>query len=395
VRFRLSFLLLFSLLFSGYPLSATAQPDTTLHIRFSLLTCGPGKEIYSVFGHTAIRIVDSSTGSDWVYNYGTFDGYEENFELKFMRGKLLYYLSREQFLEFMDLYAEDGRLVQEQELLLSNAEKEHIYAAIRENFRPENRAYKYDFFFDNCATRIRDIIPKGLGTGFQYPNVLPGSSVSFRTIINHYLYRDHWTRLGINILLGAKVDKPMSNSDIMFLPDYLRDGVGGATLNGRKIATPAATLLEGQPLPAAKANGAFWVLLAFAVLTIACGLLPGTQRIGLMLQGITLAVSGLLGILILFMWFGTDHQACGPNFNLLWALPTNLAVPFIQKTRRYVYAYIGLFALLLAALLHMTGIQRLPLPELAPVLAILVFIFGTIVRKHKKGFYNGKAQPGK
>jgi hypothetical protein len=371
-------------------LPATAIPDPAAAIRFSLITCGPGEEIYSVFGHTAIRVVDSTTGTDLVYNYGTFDGYEDNFELKFMRGKLLYYLSCERFDEFMELYASDGRWVQEQELLLNDREKMNIYAALRTNYLPENRAYKYDFFFDNCATRIRDIIPKGLGDGFQYPNVLPGNKISFRTIVNHYLYREHWTRLGINILLGTKVDAAMSNSDIMFLPDYLRDGVAGATLKGRKIATAPASLLEAKAATPAGPNGALLTLLAFGGLCIICGLTPALRIPANFLFAAVLVITGLLGILILVMWFGTDHQACGPNLNILWALPTNLLLPFLRKKRRYVYAVIALVLMAISFLLHLLHIQCLPLPELAPILAVLVFIFGKMILEYQKASDHGK-----
>ena len=218
------------------------------HLRISLLTCGPGdEEVWEVFGHTAVRVIDSIHYTDLVFNYGTFE-FGPDFEIQFMRGKLNYCVAVEQFRSFMQEYVEAKRSVEEQVLLLDGNQKEHVYDFLQWNAEPENKYYKYDFFFDNCATRIRDIFPRPevFGKAFHYGHALPdGKRITFRDIINLYFYRDYWTRLGVNILLGSKIDRPMSNADIMFLPDYLRDGVGGATVNGQKIATAPAVILPG------------------------------------------------------------------------------------------------------------------------------------------------------
>jgi hypothetical protein len=363
--------------------SAKGQTDTTTkRLQVSLLTCGTGEEIYSVFGHTAVRIIDSNKGTDIVYNYGTFDGYDENFEMKFMQGKLLYYLSEDNYPDFIDFYGADGRWVDEQVLNIGAAEKEQIRQYMTTNLLPENREYKYDFFFDNCATRIRDIFTRTHGDAFRYPNVLPaGKALSFRDIINRYLSRNVWERFGINILLGSKIDQPMSNSQIMFLPDYLSDGVGGATLNGKPFATKAQRIVDGEK-SVYSPDYSVQIVLYTLLLLLAAGLfIPRLRLLGAFLSNFILILTGLLGVLILVMWFGTDHQGCANNYNLLWALPTNLV--FVFRKRQHKYAAIALLLIFASLLLHLTGIQGLLLPDMVPFLLMLLLIFATAYKKYK------------
>lgn len=351
-------------------------------IQISLLTCGPGQEIYSVFGHTGIRIIDSNSNTDIVYNYGTFDGYDKDFEINFMRGKLLYYLSEERYDEFIALYQDDKRWITEQVLDINDTEKKQIQASLLKNMEPENRAYKYDFFFDNCATRIRDILSKTESRAFKYPKVFaPNQSLTFRDIINRYLANNPWERLGINTLLGSKIDKKMSNSEIMFLPDYLRDGIDGATLNGKKFAQASKEILKGSD-EIQSTNVSLWFVL-YGLLAL---MLVGTFNqqfywLNTIICNLLLIITGLLGVLILFMWFATDHQTCSNNLNLLWALPTNLM--FVFKKQRYKYALIAIILLLLSFLLHIFQIQCLLLPEMLPVLLMLLITYGSIYKKYK------------
>jgi Domain of unknown function (DUF4105) len=256
---------LFVLLFLSVCVSVFAQADTakfpqhlnadTSRLRISLITCGPGDEaVWEVFGHTAIRVIDSNNHLDLVYNYGTFD-YGPGFELQFMRGKLLYSLSVYEFSGFLPEYLIAKRSVEEQVLIMTGRQKKQMYALLNKNAEPANKYYKYDFFFDNCATRIRDVFPRTFGDGYVYGLAIPTTSKeTFRDVINRYFHKAHWTRLGVNILLGSKIDRVMTNSDIMFLPDYLRDGVAGATVGGQKIAMPAKVMLPGEQAATAGLN---------------------------------------------------------------------------------------------------------------------------------------------
>ncbi|XZF15357.1 Lnb N-terminal periplasmic domain-containing protein [Chitinophagaceae bacterium MMS25-I14] len=387
---RISFLFLFLLVIRASVSVAISVPDTANHmppqnqLRISLITCGVGEEIWETFGHTAVRVTDSAAGTDNVYNYGTFNGYEQGFELKFMQGKLLYYVSFYPYSEFVQEYQAAHRKMEEQVLLLNPEQKNQIYDFLKWNALPVNREYKYDFFFDNCSTRIRDIFPKTLGTGFHFGTTLPaGAKITYRDIINRYLYRVHFERVGINILLGSKIDKVMSNEDIMFLPDYLRDGIGGANLNGQPIATKPAMVLEGQENLPAGTNWMLIITIACLVLTAAGLFIPSMKWLGDTMSILLLVITGLLGCLILVMWFGTDHQACQDNFNILWALPTNLLLVFTYKKNRSRYALAAIMLLFISLVLNITGVQRLPLIEMGPLLLSLLCVYGTIYKRSK------------
>lgn len=349
-------------------------------IRVSLLTCGVGHEIYSVFGHTAVRIVDSAAGTDIVYNYGTFDGYEQDFELKFMRGKLLYYLSTDRYDDFISVYSSGGRWVDEQVLLIHDSEKRLIQQYLLYNLLPENRAYKYDFFFDNCATRIRDIFTQTHVAAFVYPKVLPKDyTPSFRDIINQYLAHNPWERFGINILLGSKIDRKMSNTEIMFLPDFLEAAVAGAHLNGRAYVQPARRIVQEQASMVSNDDSIWWVLYGLLMMMVVALLVPRLNFVAEMISNFMLVLTGLLGVLILIMWFATDHQTCAQNFNLLWALPTNLL--FLFRKKRYKYALVAIVFLLLSFVLHLLQVQCLLLPEMIPVFLLLIITYARIYRK--------------
>jgi hypothetical protein len=362
-------------------MGAAAQTDTSTHLRVSLLTVGVGDEIYASFGHTGIRVIDSVNGTDIVYNWGTFDGFQEDFELKFMRGKLLYYASSETFRHFYGAYVEEQRGVEEQEIHLTDGQKRQLQEFLDENLLEENRYYKYDFLYDNCATRLRDVFPKTFGAAFRWGQALPADSkLTFRDEINHYLAPLPWERFGINLLLGAKIDKVMKNEDAMFLPDYLRDGLAGATVNGVAVAGKAERILPPAPAMPPAGNGPFILTLTFAAIVILGSVIPGFNIIGEVAGGALMIVTGLLGCLMLFMWIGTDHQACRSNWNVLWALPTNIIIPFVRREKRSRYALVAMLAILAALALHLLHIQALPLRELWPVLAALLLRFGMIYR---------------
>jgi len=360
---------------------AKAQTDSS-HLRISLLTCGVGEEIWETFGHTGVRIIDSTHGTDIVYNYGTFNGYDKDFEIKFMRGRLLYFVSTDHFSDFMQEYVMAHRKVEEQVFQLTGAQKLAIDSFLLWNTQPDNMYYKYDFYFDNCATRIRDIFPNSV-SGFKFGQTIPaGKRISYRNITDQYLAKRHWERVGIDILLGSAVDKPMTNAGAMFLPDYLRDGLAGATVHGKAVSTAPVTILEGASMESAGVDQPFILMCLIAMLTFAGLCFPQLKVLGNIMSSLLLLVTGLLGILILFMWFGTDHKACQDNFNLLWALPTNVILAFRRRGRSR-YALVGIFLILVSLVLHLLKIQELPLFELGPLLLAMLFIYGTIYRKTK------------
>lgn len=365
-------------------LGSYAQNDSNSHhLRISFLTCGPGDEIWAQFGHNAIRVTDSVAGTDLVYNYGTF-AFGEGFEIQFMRGKLLYYVSAYPYKYFLDEYSEPERRVEEQVLLIGDEEKAQIQAFLVNNAKEENRYYKYDFFFDNCATRLRDILPKVLGDGFQYSSILPeDSKLTFRNIMDEYFYRVHFERVGCNLLLGSPIDAVMSDKDIMFLPDFVRNGLKGATVNGKLVAADPIVVFEGPGKVPAETNWPFIIISILCGLTIFGLIIPNLKLIGDIMSFVFLFITGLLGWLMVVMWLWTDHQGCQDNYNVLWALPTNLFLAFLPKRNKEKYAYVGISLILISLLLHILRIQQMPLLEFAPILLTLVFILGSIIKRNR------------
>ena len=353
------------------------------NLRVSLLTCGPGEEMYSSFGHAGIRVTDTATGSDVVYNYGTFNGFEENFEIKFMRGKLLYYLAEESFVDFIGTYVREGRWVKEQQLLLSQSQLQAIVDRLRTNLLPRNSAYKYDFLYENCATRIRDLLPKSLGSDYKMGLAPHPQYTTFRQSIDDYLRFNPWTRLGIDLLLGRPVDKKADGKTMQYLPDFLSTGVGASTFGGKPVAAPSVELLpQTVVMELPKVNVPMLLGIALLFLNAICWTVPKLRMVAMAFLRIALFVSGLLGCLMLFMWFATDHEACRQNWNVLWAIPLNLAVAYSSKSFLVRYAPLAGILTILALLVHFTGFQSLPLLEIWPVLALLLLNYGMVYRKY-------------
>jgi hypothetical protein len=201
---------------------AKAQPETHSGLRISLITCTPGDDLYSIFGHSAIRVIDSVALKDYVFNYGTFDFDDKNFYIKFMRGKLLYFLSMDNTADFISFYQYFNRGITEQVLQLTDQEKISIQRFLYNNLKNENKFYQYDFFYDNCTTRPRDIILKNTTNRPVLPFAM-SPQTTFRSAIHQYLDRSgqSWSKLGIDILLGVRTDKIMTAEEQQFLPDNL------------------------------------------------------------------------------------------------------------------------------------------------------------------------------
>ncbi|MBV4358162.1 lipoprotein N-acyltransferase Lnb domain-containing protein [Pinibacter aurantiacus] len=352
------FALLLALHFSFF---SQAQSDSC-NITVSLLTAGPGDEVYSIFGHSALRVVDKSRNTDLVFNYGTFDAFEDDFEMKFIKGSLLYSSSIEQFnnhdgyLGFFNAYKAEGRSIQEQILNLSCEQKLKLYDALKTNALPQNRYYLYEFLYDNCSTRLRDIVEKN-SAPFVTRDILEHKSVTFRDLIYIYLNRakQYWTKLGIDILLGANMDRKATNRESMFLPDYLLKGFDSTTINGKPLVSEKHTLFE-QPDNSASA-APVTPMLAFVLLFILVGICslvkhPAAKTFLKIFDPLLFFLTGALGILLVFMWVGTTHLECKNNLNLLWAIPTHfVAAFFLGSNKKWVKTYFKLTAWLSLLLL--------------------------------------------
>jgi Domain of unknown function (DUF4105) len=330
----------------------------TSHLQISLITCGPGgpeDDLYTTFGHTAIRIVDSSSVTDYAYNYGTFDAFEDNFYLNFIKGRLMYYVAAEDFNDFAAYYKETNRSITEQVLNLTASEKITVQRFLNNNIKMENRYYRYDFCFDNCTTRVRDIIKKNHDSAFTIKPAMPAGT-TFRQAIYFCLNRNdqQWSKLGIDILLGRPCDAVMTAEQMEFLPENLQESLD---------STDHPFVLNETSLYAAvKTNyhqSYFAPLVVFSILLLLIFLLDLSKNKFAQsflngFDGFLFFITGLLGILLVFMWFGTDHNMTKDNYNLLWAWPTHaIAAFFISSKKKWIKKYflvtaVGLVMVLLS-----------------------------------------------
>lgn len=338
----------------GIQQTAFSQNTDSSRIRISLLTCSPGEELYSIFGHSALRIIDSNNVTDLVYNYGTFDFEDKDFYLKFARGKLLYFVSLERTDDFLFFYSETGRSIKEQVLNLTYTEKKDIQLALNENLKEENRFYKYDFFLDNCTTRLRDIIKKHKHPTPQFPYVMP-EKTRFRQAIHQYLEKGdkYWSQLGIDLVLGLPTDKIMTAEEQEFLPDNLMKAVDSC--HNTSLVAQKSTLYEPTAfLPKSKGLNPMIAFSLFALITFLLSLSKNKVAISVtnVLDKFLFLTTGLLGVILIFMWTMTDHSMTKNNFNLLWALPTNIiAVFFTKRENKFFKKYFLYYACLMLLLL--------------------------------------------
>lgn len=368
-----------------FVVAASAQDSSRL--RISLLTCTPGDELYSLFGHSAIRVTDSNAVTDIVYNYGTFNFDDDGFYVKFVRGKLLYYLSVAYFPDFQADYQFTNRGMREQLLNLSAVEKTQLNHALIQNLQEENKYYQYDFFFDNCTTRLRDLIERAKSPTPILPAVMP-LNTTFRQAIHQYLDagQQHWSKLGIDILLGAKTDGVMTAKDQEFLPDNLMralDSVKNTSLvkSNKKLYTLPDIQKEKiwfTPFVIFSLLLLFYVICHFFVAHKFPLFMHG-------LDGMLFFLTGLLGILLIFMWVGTDHSMTKNNYNLLWALPTHIFFSFlVTQNLSWVKQYFGFSAV--AGILLLCAWYFLPQklnPAMIPFVLLLIFRSYVIFRSRK------------
>jgi hypothetical protein len=352
--------------------------------KVSMLTCSPGDELYSIFGHSAIRVKDPNLSLDVVFNYGTFDFATPNFYMKFIKGKLNYILSVSSFSNFLYEYMLEDRWVIEQLLDIDQEQKQFLLDSLSINYLPENREYLYDFFFDNCATRIRDIFYESLDDmEFDYSEAL--TDKSFRDLVANYTDPLPWPQLGINIALGSLTDRTATPWETMFLPDHMMDIFRYARIEKDSVSTllcyPEAVLLEGKERGKAGLSlhhpmVIFWAIFLLGLFITYMDL--RRKKPSRWFDTILFGFSGFLGIFLLFLWFGTEHTVLGRNFNLLWAIPFHFPVIFFlyrKKSQNFIRKY---FFITSVILLFTVVFWRI-LPQEIPF-ALLPFILLMMIR---------------
>lgn len=331
------------------------QTELSALSKVSLLTVGTADELHSKFGHSAIRILDPTIGLDVVYNYGMFDFDDPDFYVKFTRGKLDYRIAKESYPHFIRTYEYENRWVKEQVLDLPNADKTALLIFLENNLKPENRYYKYDFLFDNCATRIPDALQKATASKLVFGKNHLTNRYTFRELIHQNLKLNSWSNFGIDLALGSVIDKEATAYQHMFLPHYVFDQLNNTTINDKPLVSSQQKLLAQRSVDRKSAfltSPLFW-LLVLMVLVIAVTFSDyKKKRRSRWLDFLLFILTGIAGTLVLFLWFATDHQATKINFNFLWAFAPNLILAFILLKKQFpnwLKSYLSILLALLGA----------------------------------------------
>lgn len=341
-------------------IQAFAQfPQLSEKAEVSIITVGPGANLYDCFGHSAFRIIDPELGLDRAYNYGTYDFSESGFYSKFSMGIANYKLSAYDFRHFYNNYVKENRWITEQVLNLTQEEKQAIFNALETNHLPQNQFYRYDPFFDNCATKMRDIVKDALGNAITFNSDHLERSRSIRNLVDENSFNHPWWDLGMDLALGNIIDKTATPEQYMYLPDYVMAAYENATV-----------LREGQPVPAVKRTVKLYqsnyyeqrveklsptiifIILAVVVTVFTLRDVNRKKRARFLDLGLML-FTGLLGALLIFLWFGTYHATTVNNLNILWAFAPNLVVAFFIVKReppKWMRVYVRFLFILLIAM---------------------------------------------
>ena len=315
------------LLVTCFPLIYSQQvSDTSVY----LLTIGPGTDTYSIYGHSAVRIIIPGKNSDNVYNWGVFDFDTPNFAWKFAKGRLDYMVIEQSLDSFVSEYISEKRYVHSQKMNLTAVETAKLVSLINENLKPENSKYRYDFFYDDCSTRIRDIFEKSVGDKLLYPPVETRDVPSFRKMVAKYQAPFPWLQFGIDLIMGSTSDKKASFRDRMFLPLEMQKELSEAVVNRNGKMIPLLQnpeMILNFPAPVLRPGFLTSPVSIFTVLSILIIILSGLikdKNIINLMDILIFSVFSILAILMVFFNYFTDHQQMIWNLNIIWLNPVIL-----------------------------------------------------------------------
>lgn len=338
-------------------LSLSASAADAPAPQISLVTIGPGEIYWQRFGHNALVVRDH--GPARVYNYGMFDFRQKNFFLNFARGRMLYRLDVQSIGQNLDLYRYERRWVREQTLDLTPEQSRRLAAFLADNAKPENADYRYDYFQDNCSTRVRDALDQTLGGALKARLQPINTEFSYRNDAVRLMSPDRVLALGMDALLGPRADTPMNLWQRSFVPMVLMDAVRGVQNGDRPLVSSERLLLPEVAAvaePTAPIDSGVLVLTALALCALL--LVVRNRRWAFSFLAILISLfSGLFGVIQLLGWTLTEHWAMAANHNVLLFSPLSwvlLALWRSPEKRRVVAWLIVLGALLtpLANLLH-------------------------------------------
>ena len=334
-------------------------------LRISLLTCSPGKQIYTLFGHTALRVTIPHTNYDTVYNYGVFDFNTPNFLGKFIVGDTHYQLGKVPFDYFIYEYDASNRTVWEQELNLTQQEKVKLKTLLEDNYKPQNRFYKYNYFYDNCSTRPLLKITEATSRKITLPEDASSDPkqlnqhYSYRSLVHKYTHNHPWSQFGMDLLLGSEADEPISVIQKVFIPIELMLVAQSATIGSNSLTKDNLILIDNQSMEFEAKSLLLTPLFVFGLFFLSLIVLSIYQlRKNKTCWGVDLTlffICGIIGCILAFMVLFSEQPTVSTNYLLLVFHPLHLIfapiLAYKEKKRAkcgYHYFNLGLLTLFIA-----------------------------------------------
>ena len=353
--------------------------------KISILSIGEGPSLVDAFGHTAIRVKDSELKNDVVFNFGVYDFNSPNFYSNFVKGRPEYKLGIQNYNNLTQNYIRQKRYIVEHQLNLDqNSIKIIIDLLVKKLNDPY---YIYDYFRDNCTTRAADIVIDKTNNKFKDNKLESESILSYRDLIHGKINENSWAALGIDLCLGSIIDKKINTRETFFLPENLMkylDLYEGDIIKRNIIYSPESEISYRENFPSPLLIN---LILSLIIVVITIFNFK-SNKWNKSLDTLIFLISGSIGILIIYLWFFSNHFAGAQNFNFLWAFPFNFALIFAiykNKIPNWSIGYIKLLIILIILLfLHWTtGVQKYNL-TLLPIFVALLIRYSFLVHRIKK-----------
>tara|TARA_B100001121_G_scaffold28104_1_gene22487 strand:- start:7437 stop:8597 length:1161 start_codon:yes stop_codon:yes gene_type:complete len=373
IKSYLNIIFVFTLIFFSFKIYANELEDKSRY-KISILSIGEGPSLVDAFGHTAIRIKDAELKNDVVFNFGVYDFNSPNFYSNFVKGRPEYKLGIQNYNNLIQNYIRQKRYIVEHQLNLDQNSIKIIIDLLVEKLN--DPYYIYDYFRDNCTTRAADIVIDKTNNKFKDEKLESETVFSFRNLIHEKINENSWAALGIDLCLGAIIDKKINTRETFFLPENLMnylDLFEADIIKRNIIYSPESKISYQENLPSPLLVNLILSLIIVAVTIFNFKRNKWNKSLDILI----FLISGSIGILIIFLWFFSNHFAGAQNFNLLWAFPFNFTLIFaIYKTKipNWSIGYIKLLIILIILLfLHwITGVQKYNLTLLPIFIALLI-----------------------
>ncbi len=353
--------------------------------KISILSIGEGPSLVDAFGHTAIRVKDAHLKNDLVFNFGVYDFNSPNFYSNFVKGRPEYKLGIQNYNNLTQNYIRQKRYIVEHQLNLDQNSIKIIIDLLVEKLN--DPYYIYDYFRDNCTTRAADIVIDKTNNKFKNNKLESEAILNYRDLIHRKINENSWAALGIDLCLGAIIDKKINTRETFFLPENLMnylDLYEGDIIKRNIIYSPESEISYRENLPSPLLIN---LILSLIIVVITIFNFK-SNKWNKSLDTLIFLISGSIGILIIYLWFFSNHFAGAQNFNFLWAFPFNFALIFAiykNKTPNWAIGYIKLLIILIILLfLHWTtGVQKYNL-TLLPIFVALLIRYSFLVHRIKK-----------